>query len=172
MNEDTTLIANDSAVKALAALDDISGEGLANALANVLSRKLGQTAPPLPSDDHVCSKFERFFDILFEVAPPMTPLPLERVIELAERAHSGLMECITDVLADEDEEDPEGMAAMYREDAAEYEKMIALLRAGDIKGAFKVHDRMDTAARGRFFADQGAESHHLAIFYRDLAILY
>lgn len=167
MDKDTTVIDNDSAVKALAALGDITGEGLANALSNVLARKLGQFPTAVPTDDHVCSKFERFFDILFEVAPPMTPLPLERVIELAERAHSGLMEDIAEVLADKDEEDPEGMAAMYREDAAEYEKMITLLRAGDIKGAFKVHDYMDTAPRGRFFADPGAESHHLGIFYRD-----
>lgn len=61
-------IDRESAQKAYSDIQDISGEGFANAFANAMARKLGMEGPPLPTDDRVCSKFERFFDNIIQIS--------------------------------------------------------------------------------------------------------
>ena len=90
MIEDTTVIDNESAVKALAALDEVNAVDLVNALSNALKRKLGQIISPVPTGEDLGSKFERFFDILFDVAPERKALPVQTVVELVDVAIAAL----------------------------------------------------------------------------------
>jgi hypothetical protein len=121
LRRETTLIDRESAEKALAALDQITGDDLRAALAKSLSRKLGNAVSPLADSDNLPDKFERFFDTIFNVAFADKPLATERVIELVEGVIADLVKA-----AAEDRE----LADLFNEDAEDYERMLALLKVG------------------------------------------
>lgn len=164
MIEDTTLIDHESAVKALAALEVVDAADVVIALSNVLKRKLGQIDTPVPNGEDLTSKFEHFFDIIFEVAPERKALPVQTVVELVDVAIAALEKDI-------EEERPkpikESLLTMYVEDLMEYQKMRSLLMDGDTMGAVKTYRNMDTACRDLLFGRNRTEEVQLFVFFEE-----
>ena len=161
MDRYTTLIDHESATKALAALSEIDPRALSQALSNALSRKIGSNDSPVPTDESLPSKFERFFDTIFNVAPEEKPMPVETVIELVDVAIKGLNE---DIAHERDSAVTESLETMFIEDREDYEKMRALLVSGDIRGAVDAYKNTDTAVRERLFGRTPTEEYQLSIF--------
>lgn len=167
MRNDTTVIDNESAVKLLAAINEVSGEVIANALATAISRKLGHVTPPLPEDESLPAKFERFFDIIVDVAPVHKAMPLETVIEIVDAAIAGLDKNISE------EYDPklssdDDLTDMWREDREGYVKMRGLLVEQKIQEAFAVYHNLDTAAREWLNGRDETEEYQLSILLHEL----
>lgn len=169
----TTLIDFESASKALSALDEISGDALANALATVLARKLGmsKSLPPLPdeNDERIPAKFERFFDTIFDVQPERKPLPVEDVIGLVDQAIGAFEDRARMPL--EDDEDYEADRRSYLDYADEYREMRKLLVDGKISEAIAAHRHMDTFVRGFLYSDDPRIGLQLSIFLDDKGIV-
>jgi hypothetical protein len=164
-----TVIDRESAERALAALsgdDAITGEALANALANVLARKLGRDAPPLDQEsENLPASFERFFDVLIDVAYEEKPLATERVIELVERAAEAYRQRAKEDREAVHEDPDDDSSALYEEDAAAYDKMAEMLRAGDLKGAVAQHRDMDSFTRDQLWGETPQEDYELQVFF-------
>lgn len=138
----------------------ITGDAVANALANVLARKLGQVAPPLDLESkRMPDRFERFFNALFELPPENKPLPTD-ILE----------ERLAQTIADFDEKiaNPgkgyEDLVPMWVEDGQDYVFVLGLVQAGDVESALLYFDYLDTASRERIYENLSeGEAHQFGV---------
>lgn len=159
MRKDITVIDNESGQKILAAIEEMNDQAIVQSFKSAITRKLGKAAEPLPQDDSLQSKMERFFDNIFDIAPEEKPLSNEVVIELIDEVIKGLNEEIKDPLSEEYE-----LVEMFQEDRVNYETMKKLIKNWNISEAIQVHKNMDTAPRGRLFGRNYTEQFQLRLW--------
>jgi len=156
MRRDVTLIDNESGVKVLAALDQMDDAEIVECLRNALKRKLEHDVGPVPEDDSLPSRMERFFDNIVDIQPEEKPLSNEVVIELIDDIIKTLEE-----FAKDPESEREGLVEMYSEDAEGFVQMKSLILEGKIKEAIKLHRNMDSSPRDRLWGRNYKEAFQL-----------
>lgn len=160
----------ESAVEVLSIIDGGLREiehTVSKALAITLARKIGKPSPDLPADEDtsLSAKFQRFFDILFNVQPEIKPLTVEEVIKLVDEAIAAFEERENEPLRHG--EDYETDRHNYRDYADEYREMRKFLVDGKINEAINSHRMMDTFVRGYLYSNDPRIDFQLSVFLDD-----
>jgi len=158
-----TMIDRESAEKLL---DTLKHGGLGNpqtlqqALENTLERLLNRgnlpdNAKALPKQARLLSRYERFFGIVIQVAPPSPePYKVEDVARFARfseacRIKQAETAKVGDVCIDSEEELAE-MVGFYRSIASDYAAIATFAEMDNLSEALKAYRDMDTADRDNF----------------------
>jgi len=157
------MIDRESAEKLLRELKNSGSIGpqiLQLALENTLERLLSQgnlpeNAKALPKTAKLLNRYERFFGIVIQVAPPLPePYTAKDVARFARFSEANRIKQaetakVGDVCIDSEEELAE-MVGFYRSIASDYAAIADLAEMDNLPAALKAYSGMDTADRDNF----------------------